>query len=309
MNKIKGSFFAFSATTIFAINFVSMKVLVSKIPSMLLVGLRFLIAGIFLFILCKLLRLNLKVKNKNDMKEFIITGFFGMSFYYIFFTYALKYISAPLSSLLCSMIPIITIFFYAVYSKTKIDLTVTIAFLISIIGVYLAIDLNSLTNNLTNLLIGILLMLVAVLGWIYYTIRVESIFNKYNSLVMLMYQSLAGGIINCLLSIYQYDDVILFFNSKITFNIIGNLLFVGIFGSAIGYYFFNLGIKHLGVTISSGYNNVMPGITLITSHFLIGTPITMRKTIGICIVIGITFFVTFKDKLKAKNKKRLKKAS
>lgn len=297
MKQLKGSFFAFSATSMFALNFVSMKILVELVPSMFLVAMRFLIAGFFLFMMAKFLKLDLTIKSKEDFKELAITGFFGMSFYYIFFTIALKYISAPLSSLLCSMIPIITVFFYAIYNRTKVEWIVVIAFVASIYGVYLAIDLNVLSNDITNLLIGIVLMIVAIFGWIYYTIRVEALFKRYNSLVMLMYQSLAGGFVNLILSGLQWNAVTTFVATDINIEVLGHLLFVAIFGSALGYYFFNLGIKYLGVTISSGYNNTMPGITLIASALLLGTEITFRKITGISLVIFITFVVTFKDSI------------
>jgi len=295
MNQLKGSIFAFLGTSIFAVNFVSMKILVDIFPSMLLIAMRFLIASVFLFLLCKILKLDLKIHSKRDLKEFIITGFLGMSFYYILFTFALRFISAPLSSLLCSMIPLLTAFIYSFTSKTKVDYFALICFIISIIGVYLAIDLKALQNNPVYLFIGVILMFFGLLGWIFYTLRVESIVYRYHSLVMLMYQSLAGGIINLFLTIFQKETFHFITNFSISSEVIIHLLFVSLLGSAIGYYFFNLGIEYLGVTISSAYNNIMPGITLITSSLLLGSSITPRKIVGILIVILMTFLVTFKN--------------
>jgi len=307
MNQLKGSIFAFLGTSIFAVNFVSMKILVDVFPSMLLIALRFLIAGSFLLLLCRILKLNLRIHSKEDLKEFIITGFFGMSFYYILFTFALQFISAPLSSLLCSMIPLLTAFIYSFTSKTRIDYFALICFIISIIGVYLAIDLKALQNNPVYLSIGILLMFLGLLGWIFYTLRVESIVNRYHPLVMLMYQSLAGGLINLFLTFFQKETFDFITNFSISIEVMLHLLFVSLLGSAIGYYLFNLGIKYLGVTISSAYNNIMPGITLITSAILLGSSITPRKIIGVLIVILMTFLVTFKNRilLKFNSQKRV----
>ena len=307
MNQLKGSIFAFLGTSIFAVNFVSMKILVDVFPSMLLIALRFLIAGSFLLLLCRILKLNLRIHSKEDLKEFIITGFFGMSFYYILFTFALQFISAPLSSLLCSMIPLLTAFIYSFTSKTRIDYFALICFIISIIGVYLAIDLKALQNNPVYLSIGILLMFFGLLGWIFYTLRVESIVNRYHPLVMLMYQSLAGGLINLFLTFFQKETFDFITNFSISIEVMLHLLFVSLLGSAIGYYLFNLGIKYLGVTISSAYNNIMPGITLITSAILLGSSITPRKIIGVLIVILMTFLVTFKNRilLKFNSQKRV----
>jgi len=297
MEELKGSIFAFLGTAIFAINFVSMKVLVDIMPSMLLIALRFLIAGSFLLLLCKLLKLDLKIHSRKDLKEFIITGFFGMSFYYILFTFALKYISAPLSSLLCSMVPLLTAFIYSFIKKIKPNYFTVVCFILSIIGVYLAIDLSELNNNPIHLVFGILLMFFGLIGWIYYTIRVENIINNYHALVMLMYQSFAGGFINLFLTLFQKETFYYISNFSISTELLSHLLFVSLLGSAIGYHLFNLGIRYLGVTISSAYNNIMPGITLITSAILLDSTITLRKIIGIAIVIMMTFLVTFKSKI------------
>jgi len=308
MNQLKGSIFAFLGTSIFAINFVSMKILVDVFPSMLLIALRFLIAGSFLFLLCKILKLDLRIRSKKDLKEFIITGFWGMSFYYIFFTFSLKFISASLSSLLCSMIPLLTAFIYSFVTKTKVDYFTVSCFIISIIGVYLAIDLETLQNNPLHLFFGIFLMFLGLLGWIYYTLRVENIVNRYHSLVMLMYQSLAGGLINLFLTVFQKETLHFIADFNVSIEFISHLLFVSLIGSAIGYYLFNLGIKYLGVTVSSAYNNIMPGITLLTSALLLGSSITIRKIIGISIVILMTFLVTFRRRLFLKFA-QIKKAS
>lgn len=238
MNRLKGSTFAFLSTSIFAVNFVSMKVLVDYFPTMLLIALRFLIASGFLFVLGKKIKLSFKIKNVEDIKMLILTGFLGMSFYYIFFTFALKFISAPLTSLLCSTIPIITIFIYSFIKKTPIDYTLVIAFIISIFGVYMAIDLDVITNNLTGLFIGVSLMIIGILGWIYYTIKVEDLMKSYDTLVVLTYQSLAGGLINLSLSLFQFNQVIKFTQNRIPIEVIGHLLFVSLFGSALGYYLF-----------------------------------------------------------------------
>jgi drug/metabolite transporter (DMT)-like permease len=140
-------------------------------------------------------------------------------------------------------------------------------------------------------------MFFGLLGWIFYTLRVESIVNRYHSLVMLMYQSFAGGLINLCLTVFQKETYNFITNFNASTEVINHLLFVSLLGSAIGYYLFNLGIKYLGVTISSAYNNIMPGITLITSAILLGSTITPRKIIGVLIVIFMTFLVTFKNRI------------
>lgn len=295
MNFIKGNIFAFLGTSIFALNFISMKVLVDILPTNMIIFLRFSMAGVFLFLILLIARKNILIKNKNDFIQLIITGFLGMSLYYIFFANSLKYISASLASLICSMIPIFTLIIDTIINKSRATKTTVLLFIISTFGVYLVIDVNLNSSELTVLLKGIGLMLLALTVWIAYTIKAEYLLQKYNSLLVLAYQCIFGSVISLILVLDKFDLLIKSLNSPQMPLIVLNILFTALIATALGYLFYNLGIKNIGVTISSVYMNTMPAITLFASYFILNSALSLKKIIGVTIVVAAALTVALKE--------------
>ncbi len=296
MQKIKGNIFAFLGTSIFAVNFVSMKVLVDLLPIRIIIFLRFALASIFLFFILYLNGINFEISSKKDKNQLILTGFLGTSLYYLFFSYSLKYISASLASLLCSLIPLITLFVDSIINKEKLRKSNLFLFIISIFGVYLVVDLKIGADNYLQILKGIFLMLMALAAWICYTIKAEYLLKKYNTLVILAYQCLFGSLITLLFSLDSIFSIKNIFTASEVELILMNIIFVSFFASALAYYFYNLGIRYLGVTISSAYMNTMPAITLFAAYFFIGSTLNFKKLIGVFIVTAATLIAALKDK-------------
>jgi drug/metabolite transporter (DMT)-like permease len=123
----------------------------------MIIFLRFALASMFLFIIIYFQGKDFKISSKKDKFQLILTGFLGTSLYYIFFSNSLKYISAPLSSLLCSLIPLTTLLLDSIINKEKIKKSTFILFIISIFGVYLVVDLKIDANNYLDIIKGLFL--------------------------------------------------------------------------------------------------------------------------------------------------------
>ncbi|CCU79728.1 hypothetical protein HSACCH_01553 [Halanaerobium saccharolyticum subsp. saccharolyticum DSM 6643] len=281
-------------TSIFALNFISMKILTKFLPTMLIVFLRFGLAGIFLFLFLIIKKKNVLVNNKPDLLKLFISALFGMSLYYYFFTSSLQYISPALASLICSIIPILTLLFDCIINKTKAKKITVFLFLLSIFGVCLVIDVKGVINIFATAK-GFLLMLLGVISWIIYTIKVEYLLEKYNGILVLAYQCIFGSLITAVFAFKDMSDLIVVLNSNDFILIISNIIFVSLIATALGYLLYNLSIKNLGVALPSLYMNTMPIITLVASYFLLNSTITYKKTIGIMIVIISAMIVTVKE--------------
>ncbi|KDR94996.1 Permease of the drug/metabolite transporter (DMT) superfamily [Peptoclostridium litorale DSM 5388] len=298
MDKIRGSVFAGLGTGIFAVNFVSMKVLLENLPAMSTLFLRFSVAMVSLFLFLAFKKADLKVE-KHDYKPLFITGLLGMFAYYVLFSFSLRFISASVACLLCSLIPIITLFCESFIKKVKLEPLAVISLLISTYGVYLVIGSASRSHSSSSALSGVILMLFAICSWIAYTFKTEYLLSKYDDMKVLAYQNMFAVIVLIPLSAFELPHILNanFSASQMLF-LSGNVLFVGVLGSAVAYYAFILGIKHLGVAISSAYMNIMPAITMATSYFVLGEEVTPQKIAGCILVIAAVFIITFKDDIK-----------
>ncbi len=298
MDKVRGSIFAGLGTGIFAVNFVSMKVLIDNLPEMSILFLRFTIAWIFLtaFLVFKKKKLHVE---KSDLPSLCLTGFLGMFAYYVLFSFSLKFISASVACLVCSLIPIITLFSESFIKKIRIEPMAVFSLIMSSYGVYLVIGGQGSSSSSSSAIWGVVLMLFAVCAWIAYTLKTDVLLSKYDDMKVLTYQNIFASMM--LLPFFAHDLPKIMnsgFDTGKLVMVSANVLFVGILASATGYYLFILGIKHLGVTISSAYMNIMPAITMATSYFVLGEEITPQKIIGCLLVIAAVFFITFKEEIK-----------
>jgi drug/metabolite transporter (DMT)-like permease len=285
---------AFIGTSIFAVNVISMKILTDFLPAILIIFMRFSLAGIFLFLLLFSRNKKISINSKSDLFKLFVTALFGISLHYYLLTSSLKYISPALVSLICSLIPLLTLLITNIVNQTKAKKTTIILFALSIFGVYLVLDIKGV-NDLFATFKGFSLMFLGVIAWIIYTMKVEYLLEKYDAVLVLAYQCIFGSLI---IFFFALEDIALLFDiskSEDLILIAVNIIFVSLIATALGYLLYNLSIKNLGVALPSIYMNTMPIITLIVSYFLLNSNITYRKLTGVIIVIISAVIVTVKE--------------
>ena len=285
---------AFIGTSIFAVNVISMKILTDFLPAILIIFMRFSLAGIFLFLLLISINKKISINSKSDLFKLFVTALFGISLHYYLLTSSLKYISPALVSLICSLIPLLTLLITNIVNQTKAKKTTIILFTLSIFGVYLVLDIKGV-NDLFATFKGFSLMFLGVIAWIIYTMKVEYLLEKYDAVLVLAYQCIFGSLI---IFFFALEDIDLLFDiskSEDFILIAVNIIFVSLIATALGYLLYNLSIKNLGVALPSIYMNTMPIITLIVSYFLLNSNITYRKLTGVIIVIISAVIVTVKE--------------
>jgi drug/metabolite transporter (DMT)-like permease len=236
----------------------------------------------------------ISINNKSDLFKLFVTALFGISLHYYLLTSSLQYISAALVSLICSLIPLLTLLINSIVNQTKAKKTTVILFSLSIFGVYLVVDIKGV-NDLSATFKGFSLMFLGVIAWIIYTMKVEYLLKKYDAVLVLAYQCIFGSLI---ISFFALEDMSLLIDissSEDFILIAANIIFVSLIATAVGYLLYNLSIKNLGVTVPSLYMNLMPIITLVVSYFLLNSNITYRKLTGVMIVIISAVIVTVKE--------------
>lgn len=302
--KTKGNLAVGIGVFIFGINFVSMKFLVDHMPNFSLIFFRFAIASIFLFIIDKIriYRGNPKQKIKQDDKILVaVTGFLGIAIFYIFQSLSLRYINASLAALICAMIPIFTLLSNVIIYRRKLDLFLGINFIVAIIGVFLVLDIQIGNAINPSELIGCILMFLAVLSWIAYTIKTYELQKEYDSIYLLYKQTSFGAIFLLVTALFDISKAVeVFQQGDILIPLIGNLIFVGTICSALGYLLYIYGMEKIGVEISSLYMNLIPAITAIVSYLFLNETMSAKKIVGIIIVIISLYAVGLRDWLRNK---------
>ncbi len=219
----------------------------------------------------------------TTLKDFIliaVTGFFGIVLYFIFENFGLQYTSASNASMIVAAVPVFTLFSEALFFKFRITLRMIFCLLLSIMGVYFIISTHGRLDFTSASFKGNLLIIGAMLCWVIYVILNKRMSNKYSSIHLILSQSAASIFLFIpfiLPEIHQWRTI--------TLVPLLNLLYLGIFCSALGYIFYIYGVKRLGATVAAIFLNLTPVVTVIFGFLVLQETITVIQFCGMALVI------------------------
>jgi len=220
---------------------------------------------------------------KKDWGWFLFLVFLEPFIYFIGETFGLKIVNSPtLSSIIISTIPIFALIAGKIFYNEKITgfnifgISITIPGILMIVFEKGGIDFSHS--------LGILLLLVAVLAAVGFSVVVKQLALKYNSYTIVTYQHLLGAIF--FLPFFLYHESNAFsFNSLINADILKPLLFLAALCSSLAFILFINSIKALGIARSNIFTTLVPVISAFGAFMLGQEGMSIRKIVGIVIVV------------------------
>ena len=227
-------------------------------------------------------------KSWKDELMMFIAGLTGGSLYFIGENTSLLHTQAGSVSLLICTAPLLTALL-ALFQKSeeKPHPTLWIGSALALVGVgFVVYDEGGAS---TNPLLGSFLALFAAACWAVYQIIVKPISNKYDvgtltrkvfgygllTIVPYWYCTSPGPLAERLLLLEQPS-------------VYGNILFLGLAASLLGYWLWNIVVNRLGAVVSSNYIYLNPLVTCVFSYLILGEQMTVPKVAGgIAILLGI----------------------
>ncbi len=259
------------------------KIAVKLAPTFTVGFFRFLIAST-LFSIPLFLYHKPRKYNRTTLRDFSFLGSTGIFGYGFFFLIGLKYTTAAQGSIIAGINPVsISIFAHILYKERLNRKWQYIGFILSFIGVIFVIGVQSLIELKPDYIIGNLLILAAMGCWGIYTNIGKKVMDNYSPL-----ETTAGGAIlgMMLFGIGAVSEE--FWNEPCLVNVEFwiLILFLGIFATFLGFFFYFEGIRTIGPTHASVFINLVPIFgTLFSAIFL-------RETIYWTFIIGL-FFIIF----------------
>lgn len=250
-------------------------------------------------ILMSFLKITGKLKpiDKADIKLILMLAFFEPFLYFMSESFGLKMVSSTLASVIISTIPIFSSIFAFLFLKEKISVLGIIGIVISFTGVGFLIFDNGFSLSAPAL--GIILMFIAVLSTIGYSLTLKNLAQKYSPVNIIAYQNAIG--------IFMFLPVWLFveagsitsleYKSKSVFAIIE----LAIFASTIAFILFTKAIKVLGVAKTNMFINLIPVFTAVFAWWVIDEQLTSQKVTGILIVISGLFISQIRKRRRRNN--------
>lgn len=243
--------------------------------------LRLLISTAFLFVFIYLTGKVERIR-KEDRWMMLLSALFNPFLYFIGENYGLSMISASVSAIVVATIPVFVPFAAYYYFKEKIEPVNVAGLVISFAGLFLIVfsgDFELKTNP-----VGLGFLMLAVVSAIFYSVTLKNLTNKYKPLTIITWQNLIGSIY--LLPFFIVLDGARFVSIVPNTKTVVNLILLGVFASSLAFVLFAYIIKHLGIIKSSLYTNIIPVFTAIFSFYFLDEHFSLRKIIGILVVIG-----------------------
>ncbi|NPA35479.1 MAG: DMT family transporter [Chlorobi bacterium] len=290
MSKNAKVFISLSLAMIFwAFSFVWVKQAYESFEPFTVVFFRLLISSVLLYVVLKTIG-QLKSMRKHDLKWFALLAFFEPFMYFMGESFGLKYVSSTVGAVIISTIPLFAPIVDRLFFRTKITWLNLSGIIISFAGVLMIILEKDLT--LKAPLTGILLLFVAVFAALGYTVVLKKIPVHYNAVSIITYQNMIG--------VFYFLPMFLLFDfrnieiSEIKPAAYWSVLQLAVFASSVAFIFFTWSIRVIGITKANVFVNMIPVFTAVFAWWLLDEQLTVKKFIGIVIVIAGVFISQIK---------------
>ncbi len=280
-------FLALSVAIIWGVSFVATKIVVEQIPPTSAAFLRFLIAFAVLIIVSKFRKGNQQIDPK-DRFYIIMMGIMGVTLYFLFENYGLKFTSAANGSLIVSTVPIFTIIFNAIFLKKKFPPITIAGIILGFLGIYILIFGLSLNMHINWK--GDAVMFLSVIAWLGYTFYAKKVNKKYNSIQITRELTFYGALFFIPFVIYDIikePAFILSFN----INSVLAILYLGIICSALAYVMWNKALKDEDSHLVNSFIYLIPLFSILAESIYMQSFPPMRIYIAASMII-IGLFIT-----------------
>ena len=244
------------------------------------VFIRLVIASIFLMALSLILRKLQKIE-KKDLYKFLLLAFFEPLMYYLGESYGLKYVAPTVAAIVISTIPLFVPFSMYFLAKEPINSGTFFGIFIAFVGVLMVVLNKDLSFSASPLGLGFLMIAVAsVMGYSYI---LQGLTKKYNAYTIITAQNVIG--------IFYFLPLLLLFDFdilrtvEVNSELVINITALAVFASALAFFLFTIGTKHIGVTKASIFTYLVPIFTAFISYHIGHEEFTPLKIAGIAVVI------------------------
>jgi len=292
-------------------SFVSIKIAVEYIPPMTQGALRFAMALILLFFIKKKYAPDERLL-KEDIPLLAGAGITGVTLYYLFENNGILLIPASEASIITGSTPILIMIAEGVRekistrnmptgngkttkpncspeAKRKYFLYKTIlpgiAAIISLAGVAFVAG-GSL--NFSGAVMGYVFMTGACVSWVCYCFLTRPLFDRHSRIYIVFWQSVMG---------FAGFLPFVFFENPLSVlrisgpHVWGHMIFLGIFCSALAYWFYSQALRDLGVGTSSFFLNMVPVVSAIGGFFVLGERLLPLQLLGAGLVLAGVYLV------------------
>lgn len=270
------------AMLIWAASPIVIKYALGSLRPLTLVSMRFLTA-VLLMLVVGLASGTLQRVEKRHLPLFLIGGFVQPFLYYVLETYGLRLSASPtVSEVLLSTSPLFAPLFAYVLVHERVTWNNIIGILLSTAGVVLMV-LGGNTSFDIGSPLGVLLLLLAVLSAVLYTVVLRKIPSQYNSLTIVFYVQAVS--LMFFLPLWAVLDAGHLSEMSFTWRPLCAVGYLAVFSSVTAFILFCYTVRRIGVTRANAFNNIRPVFTALIMLLFFGESLPWQKWVAMALVI------------------------
>ncbi|HTX73028.1 MAG TPA: DMT family transporter [Rectinemataceae bacterium] len=275
--------YGFSVAVLWGLSFLSIKVAVAEVPPMSMAVLRFVVACLVLPLLALIARERLRVAWR-DLPILAASGLVGVTLYFLGENNGVALLSASESSLIIGAIPVLTLLSERLFLRTRLGARAYVGAVLSFAGVALIV---ARSNGASSSPLGYLYMGVAALSWVLYSFLTRPVSARYGRISVTFWQSLFG-LAGCIPFALMEHAAWRMPSAVVTLNI----LYLGLFCSAAGYWLYISALDLLGAGRASVFINLIPVVSVVAAFFVLGERLGGFQWIGGAIAVAGVYLAT-----------------
>lgn len=289
-NTLLGSIYLILASSIWGSMYVVVKIVVSVIPPLELVWMRYVVAIVALLVIGFITRQKWRIE-KRYFLIIIAIGVIGNAISIIAQETGTMLSSAQMGAIITSSTPAFMVIFARLLLKERLTLKKGLSVFLATIGVFLIVGIGNV--DLSSKLGGISL-LIAALTWALMSVLVKLVPSDYSQIVVTTYSILVALIVLTPFVLPRLQAINI---SELTHPTIwGGVLYLGIVSTACGFLLWNRGLQILNASSGGLFFFFQPVVGTLLGWLILGENIGVTFWIGsILILTGVLFIINEKE--------------
>jgi len=269
------------------------KVAVNELPPFMLAAVRFISAGVLIFIIAILSGKKITI-SKKQLLNTTIAGFLFLTFGNGVIVWALKYVDSGFAALEISAQPLVVLLLMKIFEGKKIEFSSVIGVVLGVIGIYLLVSQKQIISQ-EGTILGMIMIFACMISWGYGSLFVAKSDLPSNYFVNTGYQMFLGGIMLLISSYFLGESWSLPTSWSIQVQYAMVLLII--FGSILAFTSFNYLLKAVSPEKVATSTYVNPIIALGLGWYVLNEQITVQSIFAAAILLTGVYFINTKKKI------------
>lgn len=262
--------------------FVAGRMLAGRITPCSAAFLRFAVASCLLLLLTWRMEGRWPAVSRSQILPLFLLGMTGIFSYNIFFFKGLERISAGRAALIIALNPIFITLCSGLFFRERLTPLKLLGVLISVTGAVIVISRGSIGAILgEGLGWGEVYILICVVSWVAFSLIGKAVLSGVTPLVSVTYASAVGALAlfvpacleGMLPQLGEYPPIVW-----------ANVIYLGLFGTVIGFIWYYEGIRAIGPTRAGLFINFVPVSAILLAFWILDEPVTLSLLLGALLV-------------------------